>query len=535
MNRVLSIILLGWLVSIVGLAQDAMLRIDDLFTATIETDAGPLQMTFRVLKNGVVEPGIGQYGQAAIDTTTAGRIVLPDSVTDPNGLRRKVTRIGRQAFAHCSRLTEVVMPQDLIIIGDQAFYGCSSLRTLTLPPKLQTIYPYAFRGCSSLSLIRVECRKQPVVYDSIFDLQTFDRATLFIPAGTTASYTNSLVWGMFLYRMEMMDQTVDSYDFSQDGIFYKITGENTVQVTYKAEAKDNADTYTGAIRIPRQISKNGATYTVTAIGEEAFYYCDRLTTVTIPQTVTTIGKLAFGECHGLTSASIPTSVTSIGNGAFSGCHSLADLTIPEGIEKIDEWAFAGCSTLTSVTIPKSVKSIDAHAFRACTSLSSIDIPSTVTRIGSYAFSECPNLTDVILPEDLTTLDEGTFRACSSLESVTIPEKVTSIGNWAFSACSGLKTVSIPNAVTRIGNDAFKDCTALTCLTIPDSVAVIDGYAFRDCSSMQSITFNGTTPPVFGENVLTGTTCPVIVPKESLAAYKVAKNFTIYADRIRVED
>ena len=56
---------------------------------------------------------------------------------------------------------------------------------------------------------------------------------------------------------------------------------------------------------------------VTTIGERAFFNCDALTSVTIPDSVTTIGDNAFEWCHALTSVTIPDSVTTIGDAAFS--------------------------------------------------------------------------------------------------------------------------------------------------------------------------------------------------------------------------
>ena len=58
---------------------------------------------------------------------------------------------------------------------------------------------------------------------------------------------------------------------------------------------------------------------VTSIGEMAFYFCESLTSITIPDGVTSIGEIAFYYCESLTSITIPDSVTSIGYEAFKGC------------------------------------------------------------------------------------------------------------------------------------------------------------------------------------------------------------------------
>ena len=65
---------------------------------------------------------------------------------------------------------------------------------------------------------------------------------------------------------------------------------------------------------------------VTTIGDYAFFSCDNLTSVTIPNSVTTIGVGAFCKCKNLTSVTIPNSVTTIGDCAIDGCSKLSEET-----------------------------------------------------------------------------------------------------------------------------------------------------------------------------------------------------------------
>ena len=87
-------------------------------------------------------------------------------------------------------------------------------------------------------------------------------------------------------------------------------------------------------------------------------------------------------------------VTTIGYGAFWGCNSLINVTIPNGVTSIGDYAFNACTGLTSITIPNSVTSIGEFAFQNCASLTSVTIPSSVTSIKYYAFLRCYNLTSV---------------------------------------------------------------------------------------------------------------------------------------------
>jgi hypothetical protein len=82
---------------------------------------------------------------------------------------------------------------------------------------------------------------------------------------------------------------------------------------------------------------------------------------------------------------IPEGVTSIGTSAFSYCEKLTSITLPNTIAVIPADAFR-YSGLTSITIPENVTSIGDEAFFSCIDLASADIPNTVTSIGDLAFS-----------------------------------------------------------------------------------------------------------------------------------------------------
>ncbi|MBR2238210.1 MAG: leucine-rich repeat domain-containing protein [Prevotella sp.] len=272
--------------------------------------------------------------------------------------------------------------------------------------------------------------------------------------------------------------------------------------------------------IPDSVTYNGTEYSVTSIGNDAFYKCSGLTSVTIPNSVTSIRDYAFSGCSGLTSVTIPNSVTSIGWGAFDGCSGLTSVTIPNSVTSIGHSAFYGCSGLTSVTIPNSVTSIGWYAFEGCSGITLVKVP--VTDLASFCENKAVGLIssnigkpvqliagdgteikEYVVPEGVASIGSSAFRNCTGLTSVTIPNSVTSIGDRAFQYCSGLTSVTIGSGVTSIGDYAFSGCSGLTSVTIPGSVTSMGSSPFSGCSGITLVKVPVTDYASFCENKAVG--------------------------------
>ena len=157
-----------------------------------------------------------------------------------------------------------------------------------------------------------------------------------------------------LFAINLNTQAHDfSAVYNGTTIYYSITSSvspYTVSVTFKGDYRLSYDNeYSGSVSIPDSVQFNGNFYKVSLIGDTAFYGCDGLTSITIPNSVTTIGDFAFHGCSGLTSMVIPNSVTLINSYAFGVCNGLTSVTIPSSVYEIGYNAFEGCTGLTSIT------------------------------------------------------------------------------------------------------------------------------------------------------------------------------------------
>ena len=125
-------------------------------------------------------------------------------------------------------------------------------------------------------------------------------------------------------------QIMKTFEFTVDGVRYSVNDDNK---TVTVVGNPSGSKPTGDLTIPGSVTFRGCLYPVISIGDRAFYDCDGLTSVTIPNSVTSIGDFAFSDCSGLTSVIIPNSVTSIGDEAFSGCSGLTRIDAYPNPEK----------------------------------------------------------------------------------------------------------------------------------------------------------------------------------------------------------
>ena len=341
--------------------------------------------------------------------------------------------------------------------------------------------------------------------------------------------------------------TIWAYDFKSGDLYYNITSSSepyTVEVTYQYEWSETNYSSLTTVAIPESVTRNGITYSVTSIGERAFYECQSLTSVTIPNSVTSIGGYAFVSCDSLTSITIPESITSIGESAFAYCRNMksvvwnaincADFSYSSYEGPFGDQRYNSAITSFSFTFGDSVQHIPAYLCYGMSMLKSITIPNSVTSIGTQAFYGCSGLTSVVwnaincadflsdsrsrpfgynsitsftIGDSVKHIPAYLCSGMTKLTSVTLPNSVTSVGNAAFYECSGLTSpvynshsfaymptsyqgdYVIPEGIKQIAGSAFRGCVGLTSVTIPNSVTSIGDYAFDGCSGLTSPVYN----------------------------------------------
>jgi parallel beta-helix repeat protein len=249
-------------------------------------------------------------------------------------------------------------------------------------------------------------------YSATLAAEEFDDTLLALHVPDDYSSRGAVSGGAIFWAEEHSESSpITDFTYTSDGSKVTITG-------YVGSG--------GNVIIPAKIDG----LPVEIIGEESFYWCQSMTSVTIPDGLTTIGQSAFFGCTGLTSVIIPDSVTTIGASAFTTCSALTSVRIGNGITTIGNNVFSGTG-LTAVTIPDNVKTIATNAFRNCVGLTSIVIPDSVTSIGTFAFYSA-GLTSITVGKGVTSIGNGVFRDCTALTTIVFNGNAPSVGsNWVY--------------------------------------------------------------------------------------------------------
>ena len=301
------------------------------------------------------------------------------SVTIPSS----VTTIDSNAFSSCSGLESVTIPSSVTTIGSKAFWGCSGLESVTISEGVTSIDSYAFSDCMGLTDLIIPKSVKSIGDYSFSGCTSLLNITIVEGGGTTmiGEYAFS---GCNATQMVMIPQSVVSIGAQA---FLGCTGKLTVNCDIPS-AHFNSSPFRGSNFSEVEIGEGA-----TKIGDNAFNQC-AMKSITMSNTVTSIGDEAFWGCDKITDLIIPDSVTSIGVSAFEGCSSLTYVVLSESITSISGKLFSGCS-LTDITIPNSVTAIGESAFYLC-DITSVTIPENVTLIHGYAFGGCENLKTVFI-------------------------------------------------------------------------------------------------------------------------------------------
>lgn len=482
-------------------------------------------------------------------------IEIPSTV-NYNGNTYNVTAIGNYAFAGCSELTSVTIPNSITTIGRYAFSDCKKLTSITFPNSVTKFLEGAFVRCSISSM-------------NILDNVDYSHSGLYINRDTLNSSISYVIQnsrevaisGTIKEIPTNLKITGFDHEFSitsvcpgtfiyMDGIIYYVKNETEVAVCgiEKSFASNN-------LIIPSEIECL-THFVVTSMS--TLYHNhdnDNIISISIPNSIISIDSFSWWK--NLVSVSISNKDAVVQKNAFKNCTILKNYYGPaepfnefnssetssystlfekitltsgtldrdgldyinlsyrtlqeidlSGIEnpEISDMAFNNCYKLEKVTLPEDLQSIGYKSFAGCTALKGISIPASVTKIDNSAFEDCRKMEQI-------NFDGSILKASiSNLET---------IGDWAFYNCHNLKFLEIPEGVTSIGDAAFYGCTYLQDLKLPSTLKSMGDNSFAMCENLKSLTVMAEEPPSLYEKSFYNVdhSIPVTVPASSLKSYE----------------
>ena len=393
-----------------------------------------------------------------------------------------VAGVAEEAFAYCTHVTGVILPEGVWLIGRKAFYR-SGIRNISLPATLKRIEELAFAR-TPLTGIDIPDGTENMGNMVFFEAAQLQKAKL--PEGIT-----SLEPGMFAGCVSLKD------------------------VTLPARLK--------------------------YIEGRAFQNCTGLERIRLPEGLVAVWRKAFSGCRSLAEACLGDSVEAIGYAAFSGCTALEKLRIPEGLKMTDGDAFenAGRVELTGpgaasglvinenpsvcyfpgqekAVIPEGTETLaEAYGLWSKNRIKVLELPASLKHFSWYYLAQigdlhrivsdrCPFGPEIAYLLDVECVDKNgrkrTFRP-----PVRLGKWIAERGKWIAErdkeynglrltgrqgqvGAAGTKeytTLVIPGRikgrkVTSIGAGAFADCDHIGAVYIPDSVQRIEDGAFARC-------------------------------------------------------
>ncbi len=249
-----------------------------------------------------------------------GMLTVPETIDG-----HQVTSIGKNTFASCSGISEIVLPDSITEIGEAAFNSCTALTKINIPNQVKSIGSWAFAFCEKMREIRLPQSIQKI-YDGAF-------------SGCTS-----------LEKLTLPESITEISDF------------------LCCECTSLREFFMGNA--------------VKSIGEHAFGRCS-IESIYLTEGLEIIGESAFSHCSKLSYIFLPNSLRSLGKGAFEFCSNLTWVTFPEGLTRIEDWTFYK-SGLRSVDLPNRLTYIGAMAFSDCP-LTKVSIPASITYIDTTSF------------------------------------------------------------------------------------------------------------------------------------------------------
>ena len=482
------------------------------------------------------------------------RVIIPNSVTsigkyvfwecnnlDSILLGKGITEIGDYTFANCKGLQSINIPSSVTSIGVEAFSNCVNLTDITIPKEVTNIHETAFNGCTKLSLNNQEEipeSEEIIEYQGNADIEE-----------EQITQSESVDVGTVLGSARVVGNSavvfIDNTDLHTNQENMESSNDEAPNITIEKGGE-----------LPKYVYVDEK-----IVADQAFYGRSDITNPTMPDIIEEIGQFTFAR-SAIQKITLPNTTKTIGYGAFYHCDHLTEVVLPDSVEVVEPKAFqyskwvddfikngtedylisggvlvAYRGSNPTPVIPNEVRIIAADVFANHAEITCVTLPELLTTIGEGAFTNCENLTQIIGGTNLTKIMDRAFAGCP-IDTMKISNGVKEIGLGAFDSTAivvfegdAIPTTSYENTATRLTNDVYR---------IPSlqnvSFAVIEETISHDqlvetVLSSRMATFKGIIGSIGSDNQFK---CRYTnLTKEQLEQIEKVNQITVFGEKITV--
>ncbi len=409
-----------------------------------------------------------------------------------------LTDVGDYAFAGCKGLKQMAIPANIVTIGIQAFGDCVNMTDISIPAETFRIHETAFDGCVKL---RIHCQEGTAAdtfaqafYEKQKEMTGYEEGEnppaeevipeqTPVPAPTPVADPEEEYWDMLgstsvVGNRAMVFLDAGGLQVIEPTSIPDLEEQIISGLTELAASLGNVVFMVGREVIPKYTVVDGK-----VIADQAFYGSDSLGEVSLDGGIREIGQFAFARSSA-TRVVLPKGVTDIDYGAFYHCENLSSVELPETVMNLEPRAFANTAWVKSfydrgedflisggvlvayagddafVAVPGGVRVIGAEAFAGHTEMESVRLPDSVLVVGEAAFEGCTGLKRVNLGDGVEQIKDRAFDGCGELEVLKLPKSVKSVGLQAFDRADLIyegvvQERTYETSATRLSNEDFR--------------------------------------------------------------------------------